>query len=295
MKRLTSFFLLLIITSTSIFAQNSATTTTAPADSLSYYLGATQGAMIKRQLTTMPMADSRFTEGLIQGLGAVLNADTSSVGYFEGIQMGLAMLTDLNKFKKLGATIDQQMIYNEIKKGLTTNNPLSPEQLNDANQKAASILTPLMEKAQKMEEALRAAQAQAYDSICEANIKAGNQYMDSLKNTSANIKFTDSGVYYKVIEKGKGSRPKPDQVVDVKYTGKTVTGRVFDSSGDEVRSFALNGVIKGFADGISQMRKGAHYIIYIPGELAYGPKGIPGKIEPMEMLIFDVELVDFRD
>lgn len=102
---------------------------------------------------------------------------------------------------------------------------------------------------------------------------------------------TESGLAYRVIQKGKG--PSPSEVAKVKviYTGKFVDGKEFDSSKGKPVEFSVGGLIKGFTEGLKLMNKGAKYILYIPGNLAYGEQA-PPEIGPNRTLIFEVELVD---
>lgn len=288
MKRIATFILFLAAIAGSVFAQEA-----QPADSISYYLGRTQGAMINRRLQAMPQADSRFREGLVKGLAAVLNVDSTDVGYTDGLQMGLAMLGDLRKFRQLGTSVDTREIYEQLRKGILA--PSTDDKAIAAdNQRLAALLQPMMQRAQQLEEAQRARQQHAIDSATTVNLDAADRFMDSLRRNDPSVKFLDSGLAYKVITKGKGPHPKGDQTVDVIYTGSLTDGTVFDSSKGEAVSFPLNGVIPGFTQGLELMNKGAHYILYIPGKLAYGPRGAGEKIGPMQMLIFDVELTEIK-
>ncbi len=110
------------------------------------------------------------------------------------------------------------------------------------------------------------------------------------------VKTTASGLQYKVLKKGTGKRPKATDKVTVHYVGKLIDGTTFDSSVDrgEPATFPLNGVIKGWTEGVQLMKEGAKYQFYIPSELAYGEQGaqtIPGN----STLIFDVELIKVLD
>ncbi len=111
--------------------------------------------------------------------------------------------------------------------------------------------------------------------------------------TKEGIQVTASGLQYEVITAGKGAMPKATDKVTVHYEGTLISGEVFDSSykRGEPTSFPLNGVIKGWTEGLQLMKTGAKYRFYIPQELAYGPRGAGGQIKPYSTLIFDVELI----
>lgn len=104
---------------------------------------------------------------------------------------------------------------------------------------------------------------------------------------------TASGLKYKVVKEGTGAMPKAEDTVEVHYTGKLLDGTVFDSSVErgQTISFPLNGVIKGWTEGLQLMKEGAKYEFIIPSYLAYGEQGTPGgPIGPNATLYFEVEL-----
>ncbi len=107
------------------------------------------------------------------------------------------------------------------------------------------------------------------------------------------VKTTASGLQYKVITEGSGNAPKATDTVIVNYEGKLIDGKVFDSSyeRDMPAQFPLNGVIKGWTEGIQLMKPGAKYEFYVPSDLAYGEQGSKN-IEPNSVLIFTVELLN---
>ncbi len=109
-------------------------------------------------------------------------------------------------------------------------------------------------------------------------------------------KTTASGLQYKVIREGSGPKPTATQTVEVNYEGKLTDGAIFDSSykrGQSI-SFPLNGVIKGWTEGLQLMSVGSEYEFTIPGNLAYGAGGIPGTIPPNATLVFKVELLGIK-
>jgi FKBP-type peptidyl-prolyl cis-trans isomerase FklB len=108
------------------------------------------------------------------------------------------------------------------------------------------------------------------------------------------VKTTESGLQYEVITMGTGAMPADTNTVKVHYTGSLINGKVFDSSRDrgEPIEFPLNGVIKGWTEGVQLMSVGSRFKFFIPYQLAYGLQGSPPVIPGGSMLIFDVELLE---
>jgi FKBP-type peptidyl-prolyl cis-trans isomerase len=120
-----------------------------------------------------------------------------------------------------------------------------------------------------------------------------------------NIKATKgaTGFYYKIDKKGVGPMPKEGQKITVKYTGKLLSGTVFDSDVDSafhhtspLLSFLIgkHQVIPGWDQGMAFFNKGSKGTIYIPSTLAYGERGAGQAIPPNAILVFDVEIADIE-
>lgn len=156
--------------------------------------------------------------------------------------------------------------------------------LTDAEMKdaLAQFRTDLMAKMEAKQKSAGADNKKAGEAFLAANAK------------KEGVKATASGLQYKVLKAGKGTKsPKATDTVKVHYHGTLIDGTVFDSSVDrgEPISFPLNGVIKGWTEGVQLMKEGDKYQFTIPSELAYGDQGAGGKIGPNSTLIFDVELL----
>ena len=107
------------------------------------------------------------------------------------------------------------------------------------------------------------------------------------------VKVTESGLQYEVLEATIGQKPKATDSVRVHYEGTLIDGTVFDSSykrGESI-AFPLNGVIKGWTEGLQLMSVGSKYKFFIPYQLAYGERGAGASIPPYAALIFTVELL----
>jgi FKBP-type peptidyl-prolyl cis-trans isomerase len=96
---------------------------------------------------------------------------------------------------------------------------------------------------------------------------------------------------------GEGKLCPQGSRVLVHYTGRLADGTKFDSSYDRGKPLdfivGVGQVIKGWDEGIVQLKKGQKAIITCPPEYAYGARGVPGVIPPNSTLVFEVELVDF--
>ena len=124
------------------------------------------------------------------------------------------------------------------------------------------------------------------------NVEEGKAFLE--KNSKREgVKTTASGLQYEVLKEGSGAKPKATDTVKVHYHGTLIDGTVFDSSVErgEPISFPLNGVIKGWTEGVQLMPVGSKFKFVIPSDLAYGERGAGGKIGPNSTLIFEVELL----
>lgn len=103
---------------------------------------------------------------------------------------------------------------------------------------------------------------------------------------------TASGLQYEVLTQGKGTKPKPTDIVKVHYNGTLIDGTVFDSSVQrgEPAVFQLDQVITGWTEALQLMPTGSKYRLTLPPELAYGEQGA-GPIPANAVLTFEVELI----
>lgn len=147
------------------------------------------------------------------------------------------------------------------------------------------------------------------------NAEASKAWLEQVEKKSG-VQKTESGLLYKVTKKGDDAVRATNvrDVVKVHYTGRTREGKVFDSSifknrpkqqqemilkqnpaaadHDEPIEFPLNGVIRGWSEGMQLVGKGGKITLWIPAELAYGAQSPSPDFGPNEALEFEVELID---
>jgi FKBP-type peptidyl-prolyl cis-trans isomerase len=113
-------------------------------------------------------------------------------------------------------------------------------------------------------------------------------------------KTTEGGVKYETLKEGTGPELKPGQTAEIQYEGKLEDGTVFDSSRSRtppepfIVPISTGKVIQGWDEAIPGMKVGEVRKLTIPGPMAYGKLGKPGKIPPNATLIFEVELVKIQ-
>lgn len=126
-----------------------------------------------------------------------------------------------------------------------------------------------------------------------AKNKVASEAFLSANKSKEGVKTTASGLQYKVVQMGTGPKPTAADKVTVHYTGTLMDGKKFDSSVDrgQPATFPLNGVIKGWTEGLQLMATGSKFQFFIPPDLAYGLNA-PASIGPNQVLVFDVELIN---
>jgi len=131
-----------------------------------------------------------------------------------------------------------------------------------------------------------------YNTMAQSALQTGQAFLAE-NATQPGVKQTSSGLQYVIINPGEGRSPKATDSVKVNYRGTLLNGTEFDSSykRNEPIEFPLNGVIKGWTEGLQLIKEGGKIKLFIPSNLAYGSRGAGGLIGPDETLIFEVELL----
>ena len=122
-------------------------------------------------------------------------------------------------------------------------------------------------------------------------VEANRQWLQA-KEQEPGVGPLATGIYYKPLHKGRGGKhPDMRSIITAHYTGWTINGRKFDSSrGGAPLAIRMRDLIVGWAIALQQMSVGDKWEIYIPAEMAYGSKSVPG-IPGGSTLIFEIELI----
>lgn len=181
--------------------------------------------------------------------------------------------------QRRGAEFDVEAIITAIRDSAAKKDPqVPPEEM-------VALLTALQQK-------VRQEQAEAFQKLAEENQKKADEFLQA--NLSKNgIVALPSGVQYRIIEEGEGSRPGMESTVKVHYRGSKIDGHEFDSSFARgvPEEFTVNSVLKGWQEVLPLMKTGATWQVFVPPELAFGARGNP-PVGPNEALMFDLKLVE---
>ncbi|CAM2994842.1 FKBP-type peptidyl-prolyl cis-trans isomerase [Rariglobus hedericola] len=156
---------------------------------------------------------------------------------------------------------------------------------------------PELDKFMQAKQADYTAKQRTKSDAASAKFFADIKEKKGIKSLTVDTASGPATLYYEILKEGSGEYPKASNVVKVHYTGTLVDGTVFDSSVErgEPIEFPLGGVIKGWTEGVQKINKGGKIKLYIPYQLAYGEEGRPPTIPPASTLVFEVELLDFKD
>lgn len=215
-------------------------------------------------------------------------------GIMAAVMGGQAVAAELKTYEqRLSYTIGAQFGHQLKQEGV----PLDVEAFSQAMQDAMKGVTPKL-KEDEMRAVLsefQQKQTQLAQKAGDKNKREGEAFLAE-NGKKPGVKTTASGLQYKVIQEGKGAKPKATDTVTVNYRGTLINGTEFDSSykRGEPASFPVNQVIPGWQEAIPMMSKGSKWQIFIPSNLAYGPKGTGGSIGPNSTLVFEVELLDIK-
>lgn len=201
-----------------------------------------------------------------------LESDKGKLSYAVGWDIG-------EDIQRRGAEFDVETVIAAIRDSSAGKEPQVPAE------EMVAMLTDLQQK-------VRQEQAEAFQKLADDNQAAADDFLE--KNKAKNgIVVLPSGVQYRIIEEGEGSRPGMEDTVKVHYRGSKINGHEFDSSFARgvPEEFPVNTVLRGWQEVLPLMKTGATWQIFVPPELAFGARGNP-PVGPNEALMFDLKLVE---
>ena len=252
-------------------------------DTLSYVFGMARTQGLKEYLSQTGV-DTTYMADFIKGLneGANSGDDKKKAAYYAGIQIGQQIAN------QWVSGMNRELFGDDSTKTISLKN-LMAGFVSGIKNNGLMTLDSAQVLAQSMMQSIK---AKELEKSYGPNKEAGEKFLAANK-TKEGVKTLESGVQYKVIKEGNGPIPADTSLVKVHYEGKTVEGKVFDSSYErgEPINLRCNQTIKGWTDAMVHMPAGSVWEVYIPQDLAYGERE-QGDIKPFSALIFKIELIE---
>ena len=248
-------------------------------DSMSYAIGYLQSQYVRQAIEQGQVVDTTYMDEFVKGINEGANAgdDKKRAAYIMGLQVGQQISSQLEVFGDDSTkTISLKNLLAGFISGATGKKGLMTQE--NANQIAQS----------KME----AIKAKTMQKQYGPNKAAGEKFLAANKK-KAGVVTLPSGLQYKVIKEGKGAIPADTTTVKVQYEGRTIDGKVFESSyknGQGPMTMQPRQMIPGWTEALTHMPEGSVWEVYIPQNLAYKDRQA-GQIKPYSALIFKIELV----
>ena len=255
-------------------------------DTVSYAIGMAQTQGLKDYLVGRLGIDTTYMDDFIKGLNEGANAgdDKKKAAYYAGIQIGQQISNQMVK------GINHELFGEDSTKTISLKNFMAGFIAGTTGKGGLMTVDSAAQVAQEM---MRAIKAKNLEKEFGGNKAEGEKFLAE-NGKKEGVKLLPSGVQYKVIKEGTGAMPKDTSLVKVHYEGKTIDGKVFDSSykRGEPADFRANQVIKGWTDALVHMPAGSIWEVYIPQDLAYGERQQGTDIKPFSALIFKIELLE---
>lgn len=207
--------------------------------------------------------------------GMQLNTDMDKLSYSIGVDLG-------KNLKKQDISISPAAMTQGLQDGLGN----GPTLLTD--QQMREVLMAFQKK-------LLEKQTAAFNQKADANKAKGEAFLSQNKGKPGVVTLP-SGLQYKILKTGDGSKPAADDTVVVDYTGRLIDGLIFDTTSKTGKpaTFKVSQVIPGWTEALQLMPAGSTWEVYIPANLAYGSRSVGGPIGPNETLIFNIHLLSVK-
>ena len=255
-------------------------------DSVSYVVGMAQTQGLKDYLVTRLGVDTAYMDEFIKGLNEGVNAgdDKKKAAYYAGIQIGQQISNQMMK------GINHELFGNDSTKTISLKNFMAGFISGTTGKGALMSMDSAQLYAHSLMETIK---ARTMQNEYGPNKVAGEKFLAENAKKEG-VKTLEGGVQYKVIKEGSGAIPADTSIVKVQYEGRTIDGKVFDSSYQrkEPAEFRCNQVIKGWTEVLTHMPAGSVWEVYIPQDKAYGARQQGDDIKPFSVLIFKIELLE---
>lgn len=230
---------------------------------------------MKMKLVTAAIMGLAMSTAMAASDATSLATDKDKLSYSIGVDLG-------KNFKNQGIEVNPETLAKGMQDGMSSDHvQLSDEQMKD-------VLS-------KFQKELMAKRSAEFSKKAEENKTKGQSFLSSNKS-KAGVVVLPSGLQYKIVQEGNGTKPGKADTVTVEYTGTLIDGTVFDSTekSGKPATFQVSQVIPGWTEALQLMSPGSTWEVYVPSDLAYGSRSVGGPIGPNETLIFKIHLISVK-
>lgn len=196
-----------------------------------------------------------------------LKTQKDKASYVIGLNIGRSLHRD-------GVDVDPSVVLRGLKDGLSGGKP----QVTDDEAKAA--MTALQNDVRQRHDAMM-------QQAGVTNKSQGDTFL-AVNKSKPGVVILPSGLQYKILKQGNGPKPSATDTVVCNYRGALLDNTEFDSSfkRGQPATFQVGQVIKGWTEALQLMPVGSKWQLFIPPDLAYGPRGAGTDIGPNATLVF---------
>jgi FKBP-type peptidyl-prolyl cis-trans isomerase FklB len=230
--------------------------------------------------TTTTKTPVKKTGTATKAAPAPLTTRKQKFSYALGMNIGNGLGGNL---KKQGVEVDWTIVARGLKDAVAGGKTQLTEE------QAQAVLKEVQTEVQKQQQEKTKAAA-------DKNKSEGDAFLAANKSKEGIVTLPD-GLQYKILTAGTGPKPTATDSVVCNYRGTLINGTEFDSSykRGQPATFGVGQVIKGWTEALQLMPVGSKWQLFIPSNLAYGPRGAGAEIGPDATLVFEVELLSIQD
>lgn len=243
----------------------------APADSCAAAFATVMADYLKPELEKQFAGDSTAIGEFVRGVEHAFEIKNVDAPYFFGVRSGFALIDRVEAMQEMGFPFTSAEFCRSL------GDALRGSAMGFDVKGADEFLRHVVER-------LSAAE------LGTVSPESQQAFLDGQKAREG-VSEMPSGLLFEVITEGEGESPTDADRVRVLYTGRLADGTVFDET-DRPIEFPLQGLVKGFSEGLKMMKPGGEYRLFIPASLGYGDRGAGGVIPPGAALDFTVKLLD---
>lgn len=228
-------------------------------------------------------ADDQSSPLVIAQDAAELKSEKEKQSYALGVDFG-------NALRKQSSEVDMDLVMQGVKDTLSGSDPLLTEE------EVRVAVHGLQNELKRKQSVLQAERVLAANELAEKNKKDGEAFLTRNK-TKEGVVTLESGLQYKILNSGDGTKPTVTDTVVSHYRGTLIDGAEFADSykSNQPATFVVRKVIPGWREALQLMPVGSKWQLFIPTNLAYGARGAGRTIAPNATLIFEVELIAIKD